>query len=452
MTTMQLDQTTTMVAGRTAARRYSRLAARRIVVAADAAAAGLTLAVTREAMIVLAMAVAVGYWRLQGLYGRRYSQSILDDLGTLAVGGIWGVMALVFVGQTPREALIPVAFFVGTDVVMRAAAYHTVTRWRVTGRVQHPVVVIGAGLNGVALVQRIIDHPRTGLKPVGFLDEVPPEGSLPLPILGRPTELARIVAEYDVSDVIVAYGRMPTGDLVSVLRTCHQRDIQIYVIPRLFEMHRLSAGSDHVWGLPLVPLRQTITHTWARRVKRLIDVVASGLALLLLAPVLACVAALVRWDLGPGVIFKQQRVGLDGEAFTVRKFRSMQNLPSDTSSPWSVTDDDRMGRVGRFIRTYSLDEIPQLWNVVLGDMSLVGPRPERPQYVDQFSTEFRRYGDRHRVPVGLTGLAAVEGLRGDTSIEDRAYWDNLYIENWSLWLDTKILVRTVVAVLRGTGA
>jgi exopolysaccharide biosynthesis polyprenyl glycosylphosphotransferase len=452
MTTMRLDSVTTRVPGRTTERRLSRATARRVVVLADVSAALLTLAATRSFSVLLAVAVAVAYWRWQGLYGRRYSLSILDDLGSLTVGGIWGFMALVLVGFTPIQAVLPVVFFVCSDIVLRATAYHTVIRWRVTGRLQHPVVVIGAGYNGVSLVQRIIDHPRTGLHPVGFLDDLPPEGELPVPLLGTPTELARLVAEHEITDVIVAYGRMPTGELVSVLRTCHALDVQIYVIPRLFEMHRLSAGSDHVWGLPLVPLRQTIARRWSRRVKRVVDIVVSGLLLLLLMPLMAVLATLVRWDLGPGVIFRQPRVGLDGEAFTVRKFRSMKDVDDDEASPWVVTDHDRYGRFGRFIRTYSLDEIPQLFNVLKGDMSLVGPRPERPQYVDQFSNEFRRYGDRHRVPAGLTGLAAVEGLRGDTSIEDRAYWDNLYIENWSLWLDVKILVRTAVAVFRGTGA
>lgn len=451
MTTMRLDAATTLVPGQTAVRQYSRLAARRVVVVADLSAVALTLAVTRSPLVLVALVVAVGYWRWQGLYGRRYSMSILDDLGALLVGGVWGLTALVLVGMPPAQAVLPVALFVGSDVVFRATAYHAVIRWRVTGRLQHPVVVIGAGINGVSLVKRIVDHPRTGLNPIGFLDDLPPEGELPVPVLGRPTELADIVAEHGVTDVIVAYGRMPTGELVSVLRTCHQLDVQIYVIPRLFEMHRLSAGSDHVWGLPLVPLRQTIARTWSRRVKRVVDILVSGLLLLLLTPIMAVLATIVRWDLGPGVIFRQLRVGLDGEAFTVRKFRSMKDIADAEASPWAVTDTERFGRVGRFIRTYSLDEIPQLWNVFKGDMSLVGPRPERPHYVDQFSSEFRRYGDRHRVPVGLTGLAAVEGLRGDTSIEDRAYWDNLYIENWSLWLDAKIMVRTAVAVVRGTG-
>jgi exopolysaccharide biosynthesis polyprenyl glycosylphosphotransferase len=448
---MRLDSTIDAVADKGGVRKYSRLAARRIVVAADVLAAAFVFGVTRETIAFLAIAVAVIYWRFHGLYGRRFSLSILDDIGTLTVGGVWGVMALVFAGEPPRDALITGVLFVGAAIVARAFAYQTILWWRSTGRDRHPVVVIGAGLNGISLIRRIVEHPNSGLEPVGFLDEVPPEGTLPLPLLGRPAQLASIVAEHDITDVIVAYGKMPTGELVSVLRTCHALDVQIYVVPRLFEMHRLTRGSDHVWGLPLVPLRQTITSTWARRVKRLVDIVVSGLALLVLAPVIAVVAALVRWDLGPGVLFEQERIGLDGEAFKVHKFRSMKNLPRGVDSPWNVTDDGRFGHVGRFLRRFSLDEIPQLYNVLIGDMSLVGPRPERPEYVDQFSSLFRRYGDRHRVPVGLTGLAAVEGLRGDTSIEDRAYWDNLYIENWSLWLDVKILVRTVVAVLRGTG-
>lgn len=431
--------------------RHSRRAERRIVLTADLVAAAAAAFVARDPYLVLGMLVATFAWRMQGLYGRRFSLSILDDLGQLLLGGVWGVTVLLLLGEPPASAVGMLAGFVAAAVVARAVAYRTVLHWRVTGRVRHPALVIGAGSNGVSLTRRIADHPHTGLDPIGFLDDVPPEGVLPLPLLGRPTELASVVAEYDITDVIVAYGRMPTAELVSVLRTCHRLDVQIYVIPRLFEMHRFGTGTDHVWGLPLVPLRQPLTNTWAWRVKRLIDILVSGLALVFLAPVLAAVALLVRWDLGPGVIFEQKRVGLDGGAFVVRKFRSMKHLPQGIDSPWAVNDEQRFGRVGGFIRRYSLDEIPQLWNVFTGDMSLVGPRPERPQYVDQFSVEFPRYGDRHRVPVGLTGLAAVEGLRGDTSIEDRAYWDNVYIENWSLWLDLKILVRTVAAVLRGTG-
>jgi lipopolysaccharide/colanic/teichoic acid biosynthesis glycosyltransferase len=188
--------------------------------------------------------------------------------------------------------------------------------------------------------------------------------------------------------------------------------------------------------------------TW--KVKRAFDVAAAASALFIASPVLLLVALAVRLELGPGIIFRQERVGLQGRPFYLLKFRSMHPPTTAAQGPWSVSPED-LGRVGRFVRRYSLDELPQLVNVLRGDMSLVGPRPERPEYVVQFSAEIRPYTHRHRVPVGLTGLAAVNGLRGDTSIEDRAHFDNWYIDNWSLWLDIKILLRTLQALVRGTG-
>jgi lipopolysaccharide/colanic/teichoic acid biosynthesis glycosyltransferase len=155
-------------------------------------------------------------------------------------------------------------------------------------------------------------------------------------------------------------------------------------------------------------------------------------------------------ELGSGIIFTQTRVGQNGRPFELMKFRSVRWSPAVPQGPWTVSR-EQTGKVGRFIRRYSLDEIPQLVNVIRGDMSLVGPRPERPEYVQQFCAAFPRYVHRHRLPVGMTGLAAVNGLRGDTSIDDRARFDNWYIDNWSLWLDIKILIRTVKAVLTGTG-
>jgi lipopolysaccharide/colanic/teichoic acid biosynthesis glycosyltransferase len=187
--------------------------------------------------------------------------------------------------------------------------------------------------------------------------------------------------------------------------------------------------------------------TW--RVKRAFDVVLATTALLLAAPVAIAVAMAVRLELGSGIIFRQTRIGLQGRPFKLMKFRSVRPSPV-TPGLWTIPE-DTIGPVGRFIRHYSLDEIPQLVNVIRGDMSLVGPRPERPEYVQQFCADVPVYVHRHRVPVGMTGLAAVNGLRGDTSIEDRAQFDNWYIDNWSLWLDIKILIRTVDAVLRGTG-
>jgi lipopolysaccharide/colanic/teichoic acid biosynthesis glycosyltransferase len=163
-------------------------------------------------------------------------------------------------------------------------------------------------------------------------------------------------------------------------------------------------------------------------------------------------ALAVRVEGGPGVIFRQPRVGRDGVVFQCLKLRSMRPAnETDSATTWSVANDNRVGPVGRFLRRTSLDELPQLWNILRGDMTLVGPRPERPHFVDRFSAEYDRYAHRHRVQAGLTGLAQVSGLRGDTSIADRARFDNYYIEHWSLWLDMKIIVRTFSEVLFARG-
>nr|WP_308407674.1 sugar transferase [Streptomyces sp. RKAG337] len=185
----------------------------------------------------------------------------------------------------------------------------------------------------------------------------------------------------------------------------------------------------------------------------MLDALLAFLALLPAAPILALSALAVRLSDGPGVLFRQERVGLDGRPFVLLKFRTLR--PSDereSATRWNVSHDRRMSAVGHFLRRTSLDELPQLWNVLRGDMSLVGPRPERPYFVRQFSQTYPGYQERHRMPVGITGLAQIHGLRGDTSIEDRARFDNHYIESWSLWQDIRILLRTATALFRFGGS
>ena len=188
--------------------------------------------------------------------------------------------------------------------------------------------------------------------------------------------------------------------------------------------------------------------TAARILKRTIDVVGAIVGLLLVLPVLLAVAVAVRIEGGPGVVFKQQRVGQGGRVFTLYKLRSLKPVADEGDVRWNIDDDARLGPVGKLIRRTSLDELPQLVNVLVGDMSLVGPRPERPFFVDQFSQTIPGYAQRHRVPVGLTGLAVVKGLRGDTSITQRAAVDNEYADTWSVWLDVRIMIRTAAYLVR----
>jgi lipopolysaccharide/colanic/teichoic acid biosynthesis glycosyltransferase len=207
----------------------------------------------------------------------------------------------------------------------------------------------------------------------------------------------------------------------------------------------------HLWGHAYRPARA------GRRTphpgKRALDIALATLALAATAPVLAGCALAVRLADGPGVLFRQERIGLDGQPFTLLKFRTLRPRDDHESATlWNVAHDDRMGPVGRLLRRTSMDELPQLWNVLRGDMSLVGPRPERPFFVQQFSAELPGYQDRHRMPAGITGLAQVHGLRGDTSIPDRVRFDNHYIDSWSLWQDVAILLRTAASLFRLGGS
>lgn len=408
---------------------------------------------------LLLLALVVGLYVGAGLYRSRLLLSALDDLPALtgralaagaATTSIALLVGIVDVGLLGTAALLAVAV-----VLVRAVAYAVVRAVRVRGWVSHPTLILGAGRVGGQLASSLNAHRGYGLRPVGFLDEDPllSEQERPVPLLGGQEALAKIIIEFGVQDVIVAFGSLPESDMVGIIRTCDRLDVEIFLVPRLFELHNAGREVDQIWGIPVVRLRRTAFRTFAWRLKRVFDVAVSSLVLLLLSPLMAVIALAVRFEGGPGVLFGQERVGVDGRPFRVLKFRSLKPVDeTESAMQWSIAHDGRLGPVGRLLRASSLDELPQLLNILRGDMTLVGPRPERPHFVAQFSRIFPRYTARHRVPAGLTGWAQVHGLRGDTSIDDRARFDNCYIENWSLWLDVKILLRTVAAVLRRTGS
>ena len=248
--------------------------------------------------------------------------------------------------------------------------------------------------------------------------------------------------------LLIADGNFHESAVADAVRTEACQHAELLVVPRMHHFHTQTGMADHIGSIPIMRIRNPNLGGPTRFIKRGFDIVVAVTALILLSPVLAGAALAVRIDGGPGVIFRQVRVGRDGKHFELLKFRSMRpanDLESQTM--WSVAADNRVGPIGRFLRCTSIDELPQLWNILRGDMTVVGPRPERPHFVEQFSTQFDRYAHRHRVQVGLTGFAQVSGLRGDTSIADRARYDNFYIENWSLWLDIKIIFRTFREVM-----
>jgi exopolysaccharide biosynthesis polyprenyl glycosylphosphotransferase len=409
----------------------------------------------------LVLAVILYCFWLGGLYRSRLRLSVLDDfpyiLGGVLAGFVTEVAAAGLVPdmEPSRSQLTRLAALLGMFLLLKCVAY-AIIRWaRRSGRVRHTALVIGAGHVGMRLTHCLLEHREFGLDPVGFVESQPRVehmSELPAPLLGRPDQLASLIEDFAVRVVIVAFGSVRESELVDILRTCDRLRCEIFFIPRLFEMSYTTRDMDQVWGIPLVRVRRAPYRRLSWRMKRVVDVLLSGGALLLLLPVLLAVAIAVRLEGGAGVIFRQHRVGVDGREITVLKFRSLRPADEDESQTrWNIGSDNRLGPVGRFLRKTSLDELPQLWNIFTGSMTIVGPRPERPHFVSEFKESVPRYMARHRVPAGLTGWAQVHGLRGDTSIEHRAGFDNYYIENWSLWGDFKIMIRTVEQVLRARG-
>jgi exopolysaccharide biosynthesis polyprenyl glycosylphosphotransferase len=406
--------------------------------------------------LVIATLLTCAHFDLQR---SRLELSVVEELPVYLLTAIACIVVVI-----GAAALRPGRAMLGTDllfggvflsllILSRAAAYGTARALRRSRFISHPVVIVGAGQIGRRLADALLAHPEYGLKPIGFVDATDDRQSVPLclPMLGDTSALPSALRENGVNDVIFSFGTARDVHVARAVRACVRMDCQVFVVPRFFEVYGASRRlrMEVIWGVPLArlqrwPLRRS--KTWLKRGS---DVVLSVLALTVLAPVIALSALAVRLEGGKGVIFRQVRVGLNGNTFTLLKFRSMRpadELEQDTQ--WSIDGDNRIGRVGRLLRRTSLDELPQLINVLRGDMSLVGPRPERLYFAHSFGGSIVRYADRQRVAAGLTGWAQVNGLRGNTSIEDRVNFDNYYIDNWSLWNDVKILIRTLPTLFR----
>lgn len=336
-------------------------------------------------------------------------------------------------------------------ILGRGIAYALLRLGRARRWLVDPTLIIGTGTLAAHLGGTLLDRTEYGLLPIGCLG---PElgASTPVPVLGDHTALERVVRQFSVRRIIVAFGSSWDGELVDVLRLCEPLPVDVHVVPRFFELGAVPDGPlvEHLLGVPVVHVRRSALASGSWWTKRVIDVVIATLALAISAPLMVGAAIAVKCSSPGPILFRQRRVGAQGVEFDVLKFRTMP-VNDDSNTTWSVAEDSRLTRIGRLLRKMNIDELPQLVNVVRGHMSLVGPRPERPHFVGRFTQEIPWYATRHRVPVGLTGLAQVHGLRGDTSIPDRARLDNHYIERWSPWLDFVILARTIGVVLRGGG-
>jgi len=331
-------------------------------------------------------------------------------------------------------------------VAVRLALRNLVRSLRGRGWGISRALLVGDGPTADFLLERLKKYPELGLSFVGRLsaDGASSVAMSSVRVLGNYSRLQQVLNSDPIDEIWFALPRSATSELDGLLKQVRDETIDLRIIPDLQEYVRLGCAIEDFDGMPVVGVNESPLDGWGAVFKRCTDFILSGLALLILSPVLVAVAIAVRLTSPGPVFFRQERMGLDGRVFNMLKFRSMPvDAEAKTGPVWATAGDTRKTKIGGFLRSTSLDELPQLWNVLTGDMSLVGPRPERPFFVNKFRTEIPGYMLRHKVKAGITGWAQVHGWRGDTSLERRIECDLYYIRHWSYGMDWKILWLTI---------
>ena len=415
------------------------------------------------------------------MYHRQRAISHVDELyavfSAVTMGTIVAIAAISFLYRQdvnyPRLMMvyswILTFLFVAVGRLVYARVRWTLQEYQVG---QDRVLLVGTGELGRMIHQKILQSPGLGYKVIGYIEsgeghnghDLVHEQTGPdvlqdsaiicgVPVLGTLDDLHDIVGAFEVDEVIIALPEANQRELVDIIVRAERGRVSIKVFPDVFQIMASEVSIDDLNGLPLLTIRDVALRGWKLTLKRAVDIVVSAVALIILSPLLLFISLLIKLDSPGAVFYCQQRMGLDARPFWMLKFRSMRNDAEVTTGPvWATPDDPRRTRLGALIRRFSIDEVPQLINVLWGEMSLVGPRPERPVFVEQFKQQIPRYMDRHREKAGLTGWAQVNGLRGDTSIIERTKYDLWYIENWSLSLDFKIMLRTLFRLLTDKNA
>jgi exopolysaccharide biosynthesis polyprenyl glycosylphosphotransferase len=445
-----------------------------VVVALGGVGAAMSVSAEEAPLLALPPVVMLLFY-LRGLYRTRLRALVLDGvvpvISAVSVAAMTVAMIGLFAnGQAPNQTDVVQAWLFALIAVGLGRIVLSLTqRWARSRRlIGKPVLIMGAGMVGSQVARRLEDHPEYGLVPVGFLDDDPRTtaevGGRDVPVLGTVEDLDEAARRTGVRNLIVAFSSVADARVSRLIQRCQELGIEVSVVPRMFDTINDRVGYDTVGGLPLLSFSRVNPKGFQFAIKYAIDRVVAGVVLLALSPLLAAIALAVKLSTGGHVLFRQPRVGLDGHEFEMLKFRTMRGTPDEhgeSDADWAERivggydetacvpadgPDDRRTGVGRLLRRTSLDELPQFWNVFNGDMSLIGPRPERVSYVKQFEPVVYRYGDRHRVKSGITGWAQVNGLRGQTSLDERIESDNYYIAHWSLGLDVKIVLLTLLAL------
>jgi exopolysaccharide biosynthesis polyprenyl glycosylphosphotransferase len=311
------------------------------------------------------------------------------------------------------------------------------------------VALLGKALTLHSIIENINKFPGLGLKICGHIGEK--NDALPqIAHLGSISELPEIIRKKGIHTLIIASGERPGEDLWSILNLCEGLNVEFLLLPDLVEIFTSQLQIFQIGGLPTLRIKDVRMKGWQGLIKRAFDILFSIITLIILSPLFFIIGLFIKMDSKGRIFYKQDRVGFDGKEFMIYKFRTMREDAEAVTGPvWATEQDPRRTRVGKFLRRTSLDELPQFFNVLKGDMSVVGPRPERKFFVEKFKTQIPRYLERHRVKSGLTGWAQINGLRGNSPIEERTQFDIFYIENWSLAFDFKIILKTIRAVMVG---
>ena len=391
-------------------------------------------------------------FRAFNLYRPRRMGSHLAEVFDITVANSLSVLILVgltfFVRQFEYSRLVFFYFWILNLVALgfsRMVFREGLRFFRKQGFNQRHCLIIGAGKLGQRVAYSLSRHPEFGVKVQGYLTRHPQklgqtfEG---VSVIGLYGDLEKYAPALDIVFLCLPPEAEPQAE--KMLGYLANTTVEVKVIPSIYEFITLRAEAEMFEGLPIVTLQGSPLHGWNLIVKRMMDIVGATAALVLLGPVLLLVGGLVKITSTGPVLFRQVRMGLDGRAFEMLKFRSMRvDAESETGPVWAHPDDDRRTPIGAFLRRTSLDELPQFWNVLKGEMSIVGPRPERPEFIVRFRETLPQYMLRHKMKAGITGWAQVNGWRGNTSLEKRIEFDLYYIEHWSIWFDLKIMWLTI---------
>ncbi|MCK4225188.1 MAG: undecaprenyl-phosphate glucose phosphotransferase [candidate division Zixibacteria bacterium] len=407
---------------------------------------------------IFVVVVWVAVFNAYGLYKSGRPKSAFDEFYLLAKGATLGfliVMAFTFFYRSTSysRATLVVSWVLGIILLYgeRRIMVRVERGFTKRGYGVKKAVIVGTGEMGLSLYKKWKENPQLGYQLIGLVegagmlgDQTNAEDSANITVLGNINDLSRIIKEENVELVILALPLSYHHKIMEIILGCEDLKVEFQIVPDMVEMMAARAKVVSLDGIPLISLGQTPLEGWNRMLKRSLDVTLASTGLVLLSPVFATMAILIKLDSKGPVFYKQERLGRDGKRFVQYKFRSMlEDAEKKTGPVFAQEDDPRRTKMGAFLRRNNLDELPQLFNVLKGDMSLVGPRPERKFFVDKFKEGIPRYFLRHKVKSGITGWAQVNGLRGNTSIEERTKYDLFYVENWSLAFDIKILLLTL---------